>query len=93
MYIYIMKERTQIYLTREERFALEREARLQGRTKSQLIRDAIDRLYLQPQNAEVVEALTRSHGTWRREQSGAQWVERRRSGRLARLHGVRARGR
>ena len=39
--------RTQIYLSQEETQALTREVRSSGRSKSQLIREAIDRMYLQ----------------------------------------------
>jgi predicted DNA-binding protein len=86
MYTYIMV-RTQIYLSDEEARALEREARATGRTKSRLIRDAIDRLYLAGSDStEVLRALRRSAGAWRRRESGAAYAERLRSGRLARIH-------
>ena len=88
MYIYIM-ERTQIYLSKDENAALERESRATGRSKSQLIREAIDRIYLNAKRADLLSALKRSWGSWRgRRESGAAWVERLRSGRLARVHGV-----
>jgi predicted transcriptional regulator len=86
MYIYIMN-RTQIYLSDEEAKALEREARASGRTKSRLIRDAIDRVYLGARGAsEVLRSLEESAGAWRRREGGAAYVERLRSGRLARVH-------
>lgn len=79
--------RTQIYLSDEEEKALEREARATGRTKSRLIRDAIDHVYLGGRDAaEVLRALGRSAGAWRRRETGAAYVERLRSGRLARIH-------
>ena len=87
MYIYIMElERTQIYLTRAENTALKRASRATGRSKSQLIREAIDHAYLQPQGADLLAALEKSAGSWQRRQSGADWVESRRKGRLANLH-------
>jgi len=79
--------RTQIYLSDEEARALEREARASGRTKSRLIRDAIDRVYLGEKDAdEVLRSLETPAGAWRRRESGAAYVERLRSGRLARIH-------
>jgi predicted DNA-binding protein len=44
MYTLIV-ERTQIYLTRDQTEALDREARRTGRTRSHLIREAIDEKY------------------------------------------------
>ena len=79
--------RTRVDLTDEQVEALEREARASGRTKSRLIRDAIDRVYLGGSaSAEVLRALRRSAGAWRRRESGAAYAERLRSGRLARIH-------
>ncbi len=87
MYAYIMT-RTQIYLSPAEVQALEREARSSGRSKSQLIREAIDRTYLQGSDAsKVTRALATSAGAWKRRTSGEAYVERARRGRLARLHG------
>lgn len=65
MYAYIMK-RTQIYLNDEEARALEREARATDGTKSRLIRDAIDRVYLGGPDASLLRALEESAGAWRR---------------------------
>ena len=85
--MYTSMVRTQIYLSDEEARALEREARATGRTKSRLIRDAIDRVYLGAKDTdEVLRSLERSAGAWRRRESGAPYVERLRSGRLARIH-------
>ncbi len=86
MYAYIMT-RTQIYLSEQETRALEREARASGRSKSQLIRDAIDRTYLQAGgSAALIRALAASAGAWKRRTSGEAQVERLRGGRLAQLH-------
>lgn len=86
MYIYIVT-RTQIYLTAEMERALDRLAKSRGVTKSQLIRDAVERVYLRPRNrAEQLRALKESAGAWRRRESGADHVERMRRGRLATLH-------
>ena len=89
MYMYTIMTRTQIYLSEVETTALEREARASGRSKSQLIRDAIDRAFLGARDRGRLErALDQAAGAWRRrKESGAQYVERVRSGRLARLHG------
>jgi predicted transcriptional regulator len=88
MYIYIMEmARTQIYLSRDENDALDKKAQATGRSKSQLIREAIDALYLKRQHPRFEEALERSWGSWqRRNESGEKQVERLRSGRLGRLH-------
>jgi predicted transcriptional regulator len=89
MYTYIV-ERTQIYLSREQAAALDREARRRGQTRSHLIREAIDQTYLaQPSQADVAAALDASFGAWTdRTETGEEYVERIRSGgRLARLWG------
>ena len=77
MYTYIV-ERTQIYLSREEATALDREAKRRGQTRSHLIREAIDRVYLsEPSQEEVLEALDASFGAWKnRSESGEEYVER-----------------
>ena len=86
MYVYIMR-RTQIYLSKAEDAALGRVARTSGRTRSRLIRDAVDRIYLGAADATAVQrALRRSSGAWRRREDGSAYVERLRTGRLARLH-------
>lgn len=87
MYTYIM-ERTQIYLTRRESSALARLAKATGRTRSQLIREAITAQYLvQADGDELTSALEATAGLWSdRAESGEAYVERLRSGRLARLH-------
>ena len=91
MYTYIV-ERTQIYLSREEAVALDREAKRRGQTRSHLIREAIDRVYLsEPSVDDVLAALEASSGAWAdHPESGEEYVERVRSGdRLAELWGDR----
>ena len=87
MYTYIM-ERTQIYLSREQATALDREARRRGTTRSHLIREAIDQSYVvDPDRGRVLAGLREAAGAWRdRAESGADYVERLRStGRMNRL--------
>lgn len=91
MYTYIV-ERTQIYLSREETAALDREARRRGQTRSHLIREAIDRAYLsEPSVDDVLAALEASSGAWAdHPESGEEYVDRIRSGdRLSELWGDR----
>ena len=90
MYTYIV-ERTQIYLTRRESLALARAAKATGRTRSQLIREAITAQYLsQADGSDLVAALEATAGMWSdRAESGEAYVERLRTGRLARLHANR----
>jgi predicted DNA-binding protein len=79
--------RTQIYLSEKEIKALDREVRSTGRKKSQLIREAVDHLYVEGVDpSRVIHAIERSSGAWKRRESGAKYVERLRRGRLARLH-------
>lgn len=91
MYTYIM-ERTQIYLSRAQTAALDREAKLRGQTRSHLIREAIDRTYLtDPAPDELTAALDAAFGAWKDvPETGEEYVERVRSGdRLAELWGER----
>ncbi len=85
MYTYIM-QRTQIYLSERETEALDRLARQTGRTRSQLIREAIDAQYVTRGPADKTElkrALLASAGAWKgRRPSGKAWVERMRRGGL-----------
>jgi hypothetical protein len=79
--------RTQIYLSQTELMSLRRLSRATGKTRSQLIRQAIDQM--QPKAglaAHVLAGLSASAGAWKRRQSGERLVERMRRGRLARLH-------
>lgn len=88
MYTYIM-ERTQIYLTRRESSALARLSKATGRTRSQLIREAISAQYLDSGDSEeLLAALDATAGLWAdRTESGEAYVERIRDGRLTRLQG------
>ena len=87
--------RTQIYLSEEQGRYLARRSKAAGTTVSELIRDAIERTYLAPDDrrtqAQRVEILRSTAGAWKgRKDSGKQYVERLRgSRRLARLHGLR----
>ncbi len=67
MYTYIV-DRTQIYLTPEESAALERASIQTGKTKSQLIREAIDEKYgTRPSLDEFMAALDAATGAWKEE--------------------------
>lgn len=88
MYIYIM-ERTQIYLSREQAAALDRDAKRTGTTRSHLIREAIEARYGTDRDADAVrEALEATAGLWRdRSETGDAYVDRLRTGRrLQELH-------
>jgi len=64
MYTYTV-DRTQIYLTPDENAALERESIKTGKTKSQLIREAIDEKYrVRPSLEEFMAALNAAAGIW-----------------------------
>jgi predicted DNA-binding protein len=82
MYTYIV-ERTQIYLSREQAAALDREAKRTGTTRSHLIREAIEARYGPDRDAdEVREALRATAGLWSdRSETGEAYVERLRTGR------------
>lgn len=82
MYTYIM-ERTQIYLSREQADALDREAQRRGTTRSHLIREAIDDAYVvDPDRQRMLAGLRASAGAWRnRAETGEEYVERLRGGR------------
>ena len=86
MYTYIV-ERTQIYLTKREMAALAKAARETGRTKSELIREAIEARYMTPKTEHTLEVLERTAGLWAdHTETGEEYVERMRDGRLARLY-------
>ncbi len=83
-------ERTQIYLTRAELSVLDRIKEDTGVSQSELVRRAIDRVYL-GQDArsrdERLAIVDKAAGAWTgRSETGAEYVERMRSGRLARMH-------
>lgn len=82
MYIYIV-DRTQIYLTRGQAAALDREARRTGTTRSHLIREAIAERYgVQPNDEQVAAALRATAGLWRdMAVTGEEYVAELRSGR------------
>ena len=64
MYTYTV-DRTQIYLTLDENAALERESIKTGKTRSQLIREAIDEKYrVRPSLEEFMAALNAAAGIW-----------------------------
>ena len=89
MYIYIVR-RTQIYLTDQEAEALKRMSRKTGLSMSDLVRSAVDEKFLPGElsTAERIRAIEESFGAWNeRTETGEQYVERMRSGRLGRLHG------
>ena len=77
MYLYIM-ERTQIYLTKAQAAALDREARRTGTTRSHLIREAIDERFVKAAARETLRAtIGSSFGAWRgRRETGAEYVDR-----------------
>ena len=86
MYMYIM-ERTQIYLTKAQAVALDREARRTGTTRSHLIREAIEERYGRTgaDRDRIRRALEATAGLWKdREETGVEYVERMRSGRRLR---------
>jgi hypothetical protein len=63
-------ERTQIYLTEREHQRLRELSEASGKTQSELIRDAIDQVYLaQPSVDERLAFLQASHGAWKRARS------------------------
>ena len=67
MYTYIM-DRTQIYLTPEESAALERASIKTGKTRSQLVREAIDEKYGSRRSLEeFMAALDAATGAWKEE--------------------------
>lgn len=86
---YIM-QRTQIYLTEEQGRILRNRSHATGRTVSELIREAIDKVLAPgrgPSTAEKVLVARRTAGAWKSfPETGAEYVKRIRSSkRLARL--------
>jgi predicted transcriptional regulator len=70
-------QRTQIYLSDEEIGRLDREAERTGKTRSRLIRDAINRAYAhQVDIAEFDRVLRESAGAWKGAPfTGQEYVE------------------
>jgi hypothetical protein len=94
MYTYIV-ERTQIYLSKHQAAALDREARRRGTTRSHLIREAVEERYGTGRDrAHIREVLGNVAGLWSdRTETGEQYVDRVRTGRrLAELYPDRDEG-
>ena len=70
-------QRTQIYLSEDEITRLDREAERTGRTRSRLIRDAINRAYAHEVDIEEFERVLRdSAGAWKGAPfTGQEYVE------------------
>lgn len=85
MYTYIV-ERTQIYLSKAQASALDREAQRTGTTRSHLIREAIEARYgVRGDRARVEGALRATAGLWKdRVETGDAYVDRLRTGRRLR---------
>jgi metal-responsive CopG/Arc/MetJ family transcriptional regulator len=86
MYTYIV-ERTQIYLSKAQAAALDREAQRTGTTRSHLIREAIEARYgtARPDHDQVKRALRATAGLWRdRSETALEYVDQMRSGRRMR---------
>ncbi|HUG48762.1 MAG TPA: CopG family transcriptional regulator [Candidatus Limnocylindria bacterium] len=83
-------ERTQIYLSKEQALALDREARRTGTTRSHLIREAIEARYGTTADREQVrQVLHATAGLWKdRAETGKAYVKRLRS--EDRLSGLQA---
>ena len=81
MYMYIV-ERTQIYLTKANASALDREARRRGTTRSHLIREAIEERYGTDLDLDQVRrVLEATAGLWSdRTETGEEYVDRLRTG-------------
>jgi hypothetical protein len=60
-----MMNRTQIYLTDEEKCALHALARQHGRSFSATLREAVDDYIARHRASELAEALEASFGCWR----------------------------
>ncbi|MFD4421338.1 ribbon-helix-helix protein, CopG family [Agromyces sp. NPDC058484] len=75
--------RTQISLTDDERRILDDEVRRTGRSMSSLIRDAVTKVYGSGRDVEAdLRAIDGAVGAWQgRDEDGAAYVERLRSGR------------
>lgn len=81
MYTYIV-ERTQIYLSKAQATALDREAHRRGTTRSHLIREAIEERYGADVDLDRVrQVLAATAGLWSdRTETGEEYVETMRTG-------------
>lgn len=87
MYTYIV-ERTQIYLTARESAALDAAARRTGHTRSHLIREAIEQVYLRGTDIEErARVLRATAGIWAdHPETTEEILASIRTGRIARLN-------
>lgn len=93
MYDLYIVRRTQIYLTDEQGRLLDSRSKATGKSVSQLIRAAIDSVYVRRRamsRADRVRVARKTAGAWKDfHDTGAQYVERiRGSRRLGRSHGA-----
>jgi hypothetical protein len=65
--------RTQVYLTERERSALQQLARSTGKTQSELIRIAVDRLADQLLKSDRVGLLQQTKGLWKERDDLPDW--------------------
>ena len=88
MYPYITVRRTQIMLTEAQHARLRDEAARSGHSLGELIRRAVDERYGVLSDAERLRLFDGAFGAWAdRQESGAEYVERIRSGTARRLRG------
>jgi len=86
MYCYIIMRRTQIMLTDAQHAFLREEATRSGASVAALIRQAVQERYGDLSDADRLMHLDRAFGAWgQREETGAEYVERIRSGTASRL--------
>ena len=64
MYTLYIMHRTQIYISEEQKQALDDVARTTGTSLSQLIRDAIDKYVSQARGHERLKLLREARGSW-----------------------------
>lgn len=82
-------ERTQIYLSAEERELLDRASRATGASRSELIRRAVRSTFGERSRDDRLAALRRSAGAWRdRDFTGAEYVDAMRGDLNERLRGL-----
>lgn len=81
--------RTQIMLTETQYAHLQDEAARTGHSLAELIRRALDERYGAPSDVDRLRLLDAAFGAWADgEETGAEYVERMRSGTARRLHGA-----